>query len=169
MTWTCREIVNKPINLKFERKIKQYFSNDNNNKENKTSTPPPPIKKYRKQKKPTKPRNRDQPFEFHVGGHLIEVIGSKRLPLTDVLVQLTAVLITPSMIKRPVQREAILVAIIIVWLPWIPIHVRECRVFLRRQPRVLLRDVRRTQPDALYFKINQTRPLSYHITDCGII
>lgn len=73
------------------------------------------------------------------------------------------------MIKRPVQREAILVAIIIVWLPWIPIHVRECRVFLRRQPRVLLRDVRRTQPDALYFKINQTRPLSYHITDCGII
>lgn len=73
------------------------------------------------------------------------------------------------MIKRLVHTEAVLVTIIIVWLPWIPILVRERRVFLRRQPRVLLRDVRRTQPDALYFKINQTRPISYHIMYSGII
>lgn len=73
------------------------------------------------------------------------------------------------MIKRLVQTEAILVAIPIVWLPWIPILVRERRVFLRRQPRALFGDVRRTEPDALYFKINQTRPISYHIMICGII
>lgn len=64
MTWTCREIVNKPINLKFEKKIKQYFSNDNNNKENKTSTPLPLLKNTENKKTPQNQETVTSPLNF---------------------------------------------------------------------------------------------------------
>lgn len=101
-------------------------------------------------------------MELCVGSYLKEVIVSKSLPLTDILVRLIAAFVTPSMIIRLVQTEAILVAIVVVRLPWIPIYVSKRRAFLRRQPRTLHGDVRCTQPHALYMKMNQTKPFSYH-------